>query len=65
MKELFRKEVGWQRLSVGQREALEMIGHKIARILVGDPGHVDSWLDVAGYAQLVVREMVETDDANS
>lgn len=37
-----------------QRESLEMIFHKIARILNGDTNYDDSWKDIAGYAQLVV-----------
>lgn len=37
-----------------QKEALEMILHKIARIANGDPNYTDSWKDIAGYAQLVV-----------
>jgi hypothetical protein len=36
---------------------LEMIAHKIARILSGDPNHRDHWEDIAGYAELVVREI--------
>lgn len=36
------------------RESLEMICHKMARILNGDPNYDDSWIDIAGYAQLVV-----------
>lgn len=35
-----------------QRESLEMIAVKIARILNGGHNHADSWLDIAGYAQL-------------
>jgi hypothetical protein len=35
------------------REALDMIAHKIARILSGDPKHKDHWHDIAGYATLV------------
>ena len=35
-----------------QIEALEMICHKIARILSGDPYYADNWDDIAGYAQL-------------
>ena len=45
-------------------EALEMIFHKIARILNGDPNYDDSWVDIAGYAQLVVdalRSGAQTD----
>ena len=40
-----------------QWESLEMIAHKIARIVNGDPNHVDSWTDVAGYAKLVADEL--------
>lgn len=40
-----------------QREALEMICHKIARIINGDPNHHDSWHDIAGYAQLVADQI--------
>lgn len=34
-------------------EALDMIMHKIGRIINGDPYYADSWVDIAGYAQLV------------
>lgn len=40
-----------------QREALEMIFHKIARIINGDPDYADSWVDVAGYAMLVADRL--------
>lgn len=40
-----------------QWEALEMICHKTARIVNGDPNYVDSWRDIAGYAQLVADEL--------
>ena len=38
-------------------EALDMIMHKIARICNGDPQYIDSWQDIAGYAELVVKEL--------
>jgi len=38
---------------VDQAEALDLIFTKIGRILNGDPNHVDSWIDIAGYAKLV------------
>lgn len=41
-----------QLLTAKQREALEMIAVKIARILNGGNNHADSWQDIAGYAQL-------------
>ena len=34
-------------------ESLEMIMHKIARIINGNEKHTDSWHDIAGYAKLV------------
>lgn len=40
-----------------QREALDMICHKIARIVNGDPDYADSWVDIAGYAQLVANRL--------
>jgi nucleoid-associated protein YejK len=57
LKNTMRSTKGWQRLSPSQREALEMIQHKIGRILNGDPNHVDSWHDIAGYAQLIEKEL--------
>jgi hypothetical protein len=46
-----------KKLDDDQSEALEMIAHKIARILNGDPNYVDSWLDIAGYATLVAERL--------
>ena len=43
--------------SVSQQEALDMIAHKIGRIINGNPHYKDSWVDIAGYAQLVVDEL--------
>ena len=40
-----------------QQEALHMICSKLARIANGDPNHVDSWHDIAGYASLVVKDI--------
>jgi hypothetical protein len=34
-------------------QALEMIAHKIGRIINGDPNYADNWDDIAGYAKLV------------
>ena len=46
-------------LNDSQTEALEMIAHKMGRILNGDPNYDDSWTDIAGYATLVVKEIRE------
>jgi hypothetical protein len=40
-----------------QAEALDMIFHKLGRILNGDPNYADSWVDIAGYATLVVDRL--------
>lgn len=42
-------------LSQPQLEALDMIASKIARISNGNPNDKDHWLDIAGYAQLIVN----------
>jgi hypothetical protein len=49
--------LGWERLSRSQAEALDMIAHKIARILNGDPNYADSWHDIAGYASLIDNQL--------
>lgn len=47
----------YPKLNSSQREALEMIAHKIARIINGDPNYVDSWVDICGYSQLIVDQL--------
>ena len=44
-------------LADDQMEALDMVCHKIARIINGDPDYADSWTDIAGYAQLVATRL--------
>jgi hypothetical protein len=44
-------------LAPDQQEALDMICHKIGRIINGDPDYADSWVDIAGYAQLVANRL--------
>ena len=41
-----------------QQEALDNICQKMARILTGNPNHADSWHDIAGYATLAEREVL-------
>lgn len=47
----------WLDCSPSQREALDMIAHKIGRIVNGDPNYLDSWVDIGGYNELVVKEL--------
>jgi len=49
-------------LDAVQVEGLEMILHKVARILNGDPNESDHWHDIAGYASLVDTHCLELTD---
>lgn len=53
IKEIMHSCPSWEGLSYDKKESLEMIAHKIGRILNGDPEYRDSWHDIVGYAQLV------------
>lgn len=44
-----------------QKESLDMIAHKIGRIVCGDPNYIDSWDDIAGYAKLVADQLRNID----
>ena len=57
LKDTMRDVDGWNNLTASQKEALDMIQHKIGRILNGDPTYDDSWKDIAGYATLIVNEL--------
>lgn len=59
LKRIMHVTQNWGALSTLQKEALEMIMHKIARILAGDANHKDHWDDISGYAQLVSIELEE------
>ena len=47
----------WSRLSAVQKESLELICTKLARIGSGRHSEQDHWADIAGYAELVVIEL--------
>jgi hypothetical protein len=49
----------YNKLAADQQEALDMICHKIGRIVCGDPDYADSWIDIAGYAKLVANRLEE------
>ena len=58
-KSVLYRELGSRnkRLADDQAEALDMILHKIARIINGNADHIDSWADIAGYATLVAERL--------
>jgi len=39
------------------KESLEMVCHKIGRIVNGDPYYLDSYIDIIGYTQLVINQI--------
>lgn len=53
----------WASLPDDMKESLEMVAHKIGRILNGDPLYDDSWRDMIGYTQLVLNRLEDKDDA--
>lgn len=57
LKTTIQSGISWGLCAPDQREALEMIAHKIARIVNGDPDYEDSWRDIAGYAALVADKI--------
>jgi len=57
LKEILHAAPTWKNMQADQQESLEMIVHKIARILNGKPDYADSWVDIAGYARLVSERL--------
>lgn len=56
-KQILHTAPSWKTMKADQQESLEMIVHKIARILNGRPDYADSWVDIAGYARLVSERL--------
>lgn len=61
IKFVLRGHPEWGCLRPWQRESLDMIANKIARILSGDPMFADHWDDIAGYAKLVADRLRKPD----
>lgn len=60
LKSRVRNVPGWEKLAPYQAEAIDMILHKIGRILSGNPDFTDHWHDIAGYATLVEKELTSS-----
>lgn len=56
LRDWLRSQLNWDSLTYSERCALDMIVHKIARIMNGNPHFADHWHDIAGYAVLVEKE---------
>lgn len=46
-----------KKLNYEQKEGIDMILHKIGRIIAGNNNEVDHWQDIAGYATLVAKSI--------
>ena len=57
IKAVMQAQPNWAGLSYAQKESLEMIAHKIGRILAGNPDFKDHWDDIAGYAVLISQRV--------
>ena len=62
LKYFMTQGTNYKQMPVPHREALEMIVHKIARIVNGDPNYIDNWVDIIGYSQLVIKEIKSYDE---
>ena len=56
IKEAMADSPNWANLDHDMKEALEMVAHKVGRILNGDPSYHDSWHDMIGYTKLVADQ---------
>lgn len=62
LKYFMTQGTNYKQMPVAHREALEMIVHKIARIVNGDPNYIDNWIDICGYSQLVIEEITSYEE---
>lgn len=58
LKDTMRNGRSWDNMDDDQKEALEMVAHKIGRIVNGNPDFVDSWTDIIGYTRLVEKRLI-------
>lgn len=58
IKDAMKASNNWDILPDDMLECLEMVAHKIGRILNGDPDYIDSWTDIIGYARLVEKRLI-------
>lgn len=57
LKEVMRSGSSWSRLTLAQKEGLDMIQHKVARMVNGDPTYLDNIVDILGYGTLIRSSM--------
>ena len=57
LQDTLRSHAGWDALEADQKESLQMIMHKISRIMNGNPNFHDAWHDITGYSKLVADRL--------
>ena len=57
IKRILHSSSNWDTMPEYMKESLHMIAHKISRILEGDCNYDYSWVDIAGYATLVIEDI--------
>lgn len=55
--QVIEQQDGWPRFTWSQQLATQMIVHKLARALTGAADYDDNWRDIAGYAELIVKQL--------
>lgn len=58
LKDDMQSHWGWHELDADMKECLDMVAHKIGRIINGDPQYIDSWTDICGYVRLVEKRLI-------
>lgn len=59
LKDIIRDDISHTYIPYEQREALDNILQKIARIINGDTFYEDNWIDIIGYSQLALDAIRE------
>ena len=62
LKKVIRANYGYADLNPAQCEALDMILHKVGRIVNGNPNYIDNWRDISGFSSLIV-EILQKDES--
>jgi hypothetical protein len=54
---IYEASPNWHKMTSMQKQTLRMFAHKSGRLLVGNPNYLDHWVDIEGYAHLIVIEL--------
>lgn len=59
LKRVVRTAVAYDALTDVQKEAVDNVLQKVARIVAGNPNHKDHWHDIQGYAKIAEDRVQE------